>query len=43
MEQVVIKPKNLSKVQPIQILHQEDTMPINTIEQTLESIINKAY
>ena len=43
MEQVVLKLKNLSIVQPIQILRQENIMLIDTLEQDLENAINKAY
>ena len=43
MEQVVLKPKNLSTVQPIQILHWENIMSIDTLKQDLESVINKVY
>ena len=43
IEQVMLKPKNLSTVQLIQILQQSDIMPIDSIEQNLESFINKTY
>ena len=32
MKQVILKPKNLCTVQPIQILYQGDIMPINTMD-----------
>ena len=43
MEQVVLKPKNLSSLQPIQILHHEDIMQIEALDQDLETIISQAY
>ena len=43
MEQVVLKPKNLSSLQPIWILRHEDIMPIEALDQDLETIISQAY
>ena len=43
MEQVVLKPKNLTTVQSIQILCYENIMLIGILEQDLESAIDKAY
>ena len=43
MEQVVLKPKNLSSLQPIWILRHEDIMPIEALDQGLETIISQAY
>ena len=43
MEQVVLKPKNLSSLQPIQILCHKDIMPIEALDQDLETIISQAY
>ena len=43
MEQVMLKPKNLSSLQPIQILHFEDILPIEALDQDLETIISQAY
>ena len=43
MEQVVLKPKNLSSLQFIWILHHEDIMPIETLDQDLETIMSQAY
>ena len=43
MEQVVLKPKNLSSLQPICILYHEDIMPIEALNQDLETIISQAY
>ena len=40
IEQVVLKSKNLSTVQPIQILHRGDISLIDAVEQDLESAIN---
>ena len=39
----MLKPRNLSTVQPIQILRQGDIRPIDAVEQDLESAINNAY
>ena len=43
MEQVVLKPKNLSSLQPICILRHEDIMPIEALDQDLETIISQVY
>ena len=43
VEQVVIKLKNLSMLQPVQILCHQDIMPIKALDQDLESIIGQAY
>ena len=43
MEQVVLKPKNLSSLQPICILRHEDIMLIEALDQDLETIISQAY
>ena len=43
MEQVVLKPKNLSSLQPIQILRHENIMPIEALDQDLEIMISLAY
>ena len=43
IKQVVLKPKNLSTVQPIKILRQEDIKPIDAVKQVLKSAINNAY
>ena len=43
MKQIILKLKNLSKVQTIQILHQGNNMLIDTIEQVLERAIDNAY
>ena len=43
MEQVVLKPKNLSSLQPNWILCHEDIMPIEALDQDLETIISQAY
>ena len=43
MEQVMLKPKNLSSLQPIQILHFEDILPIEVLDQDLETMISQAY
>ena len=43
MEQVVLKQKNLSSLQPIWILCHEDIMPIKALDQDLETIICQAY
>ena len=42
-KQVVLKPKNLSSLQPICILRHEDIMPIEALDQDLETIISQAY
>ena len=41
--QVVLKPKNLSSLEPICILCHEDIMPIEALDQDLETIISQAY
>ena len=43
MEQVVLKPKNLSSLQLIWILYHENIMPIEALDQDLETIISQAY
>ena len=43
MEQVVLKPKNLSSLQPICILRHKDIMPIEALNQDLETIISQVY
>ena len=43
MEQVVLKLKDLSSLQLICILHHEDIMPIEALDQDLETIISQAY
>ena len=43
MEQVVLKPKNLSSLQPIWILRHEDIMPIEALDQDQETIISQAF
>ena len=43
MEQVVLKPKNLSSLQPIFILCHEDIMLIEALDQDLKTIISQAY
>ena len=43
MEQVVLKPKNLSSLQPIHIIRHEDVMLIEALNQDLETIISQAY
>ena len=43
MEQVVLKPMNLSLFQPIWILCHEDIMPIKALDQDPETIISQAY
>ena len=43
MERVVLKPKNLSSLQPICILHHKDIMPIEALDQDLETIISQSY
>ena len=43
MEQIVLKPKNLSSLQPICILRHEDIMPIEALDPDLETIISQAY
>ena len=43
MEQVMLKPKNLSSLQPIWILCHKDIMPIKALDQNLETIIRQAY
>ena len=43
MEHVVLKPKDLNPVQPVQILHQRNIRLIDAVEQDLESAINNAY
>ena len=43
MEQVVLKLKNLSSLQPIWILCHEDIMPIEALDQDMETIICQAY
>ena len=43
MKQVVLKPKNLSTVQFIQILCQKNTMTINILKPDLKSTIDKVY
>ena len=42
MEQVVLKPKNLSTLQPVQILCYQDIMLIEVLDQDLK-IISQAY
>ena len=43
MEQVVLKPKNLSLLELIQILRHKNIMPIEALDQNLETIISQAY
>ena len=45
MEQVVLKPKNLSTVQPVQILRPGEIMPVGAepTNQDLETAIENAY
>ena len=43
MKRVVLKPKNLSSLQPIWILRHKDIMPIEALDQDLETIISQAY
>ena len=45
MEQVVLKlnTKHLSSLQPIKILPHENIMPIEALDQDLETIISQAY
>ena len=45
MEQVVLKPKNVSKVQPVQILRPGEVMPVKVepTVQDLETAIENAY
>ena len=43
MEQVVLKLKNLSSLQPIWILCHENIMPIEALDQDLETLISQAY
>ena len=43
IEQVMLMPKNLSSLQPIQILRHEDIMPIGALDQDLETIISQVY
>ena len=40
---VVLKPKNLSSLQPIWILRHEDIMPAEALDQDLETLISQAY
>ena len=43
IEQVVLKLKNLSSLQPIWILRHEDITPIEALDQDMETIISQAY
>ena len=43
MKLAVLKPKNLSLLQPIWILLHEDIMPIEALDQDLETRISQAY
>ena len=43
MEQVMLKPKNLGLLQPIWILRYEEIMPIEALNQDLETLISQSY